>query len=713
MSSASRISNTQMNVHFDNILSNNKMNKANFLQSDSFRGKRDGYVFKNGDMGVGYYIDTYKSNAFKVEDANDNMNEIEHVAKKAKIEEKNSTELEKADIDNIVNQAESVELLDKEQLKRLIHVIEKKRTKNQNLRMKYSNMPEKFIDSELELHQAINDLFVLAASPELYSTFVEMNGFKLIFSLFEHENSDISIACVGFINELLDPDVILSDENIVAVDPSEENLDDADELETEKNIAICVVDEFLKLDGLQCIVNNLSRLDENIEEDASAVHNTLSIIENLIEIYPNSIPIKLCENTHIFQFLLFRLQQDVFNNNRLYCSEILSILLHNVESNNTRRFCELNTRNSTMNGFETLLQIIYTFRKVCIDNDDQQECIQNVFLCCSSLLMIPQHQLEFIDYEGIQLLIKCMNENKYAASCAMKTMKFALSNCYEGCLKFIQLSGLKFIFPVFMGHNIWKAPKTDKADKSMKKRIHDEKQPCEEAVISMISHLVIQTCTPQESNGNSNLSDMQIVCRNRLLNKFLENNGEKMERCAELFSKYYELIKKTDEDLRALRYQLLQLEDEIGLEELDDVEMLYSKRLTGGLLQLQELSIILLFVCVSTANASSNNNENVNAPSKVSKDIALNSLDVIQSKLAIDNLSMVHVLDTVREAIAHIADPKVLTVEEEDETDEDEDEEIPYILEIKKDRHLLMQIQSQKRDLLLHWSSMLSKSVGK
>ena len=28
-----------------------------FIPSDTFRGAKKGYVFKNGDMGIGYYID--------------------------------------------------------------------------------------------------------------------------------------------------------------------------------------------------------------------------------------------------------------------------------------------------------------------------------------------------------------------------------------------------------------------------------------------------------------------------------------------------------------------------------------------------------------------------------------------------------------------------------------------------------------------------------
>ena len=41
------------------------------------------------------------------------------------------------------------------------------------MRMKHSEEPEKFMESELELHAEINELYAIAASPDLYPTFVE------------------------------------------------------------------------------------------------------------------------------------------------------------------------------------------------------------------------------------------------------------------------------------------------------------------------------------------------------------------------------------------------------------------------------------------------------------------------------------------------------------------------------------------------------------
>ena len=74
----------------------------------------------------------------------------------------------------MLTEAEAVvEQLDSNSLKQLLLSFEKKITRNLKLRMKNSEEPEKFMESELELHADINELYAIAASPELYTTFVE------------------------------------------------------------------------------------------------------------------------------------------------------------------------------------------------------------------------------------------------------------------------------------------------------------------------------------------------------------------------------------------------------------------------------------------------------------------------------------------------------------------------------------------------------------
>lgn len=52
----------------------------------------------------------------------------------------------------------------------------------------------------------------------------------------------------------------------------------------------------------------------------------MAIIENLVEVRPD-IAVTTCAKTHILKFLLVRLKVKKFDANKLYCSEILSILL--------------------------------------------------------------------------------------------------------------------------------------------------------------------------------------------------------------------------------------------------------------------------------------------------------------------------------------------------------------------------------------------------
>jgi hypothetical protein len=54
--------------------------------------------------------------------------------------------------------------------------LERKIHKNQELRVKHSDDPTKFMESEIELFEEINKLQAVATAPELYVEFVKLNG---------------------------------------------------------------------------------------------------------------------------------------------------------------------------------------------------------------------------------------------------------------------------------------------------------------------------------------------------------------------------------------------------------------------------------------------------------------------------------------------------------------------------------------------------------
>lgn len=81
---------------------------------------------------------------------------------------------------------------------------------NQNIeqRAKYSNQPSKFLESEIELDEAVRSLTVVATSPELYPELVHAGAAAILISLLNHENGDIVADTIDTLSELTDADAV-------------------------------------------------------------------------------------------------------------------------------------------------------------------------------------------------------------------------------------------------------------------------------------------------------------------------------------------------------------------------------------------------------------------------------------------------------------------------------------------------------------------------
>lgn len=79
-------------------------------------------------------------------------------------------------------------------------------------------------------------------------------------------------------------------------------------------------------------------------------------------------------------------------------------------------------------GLDTLLQIVAQHRKRDPEGSAEQECVQNLFLCLCTALMDTDNQNNFRTCEGIELMIRFLKENKYAATCAGRAITYAVSN---------------------------------------------------------------------------------------------------------------------------------------------------------------------------------------------------------------------------------------------------------------------------------------------
>uniref|UniRef100_A0A663N937 Beta-catenin-like protein 1 n=1 Tax=Athene cunicularia TaxID=194338 RepID=A0A663N937_ATHCN len=86
---------------------------------------------------------------------------------------------------------EEEEPLDESSVKKMILTFEKRSYKNQELRIKFPDNPEKFMESELDLNDIIQEMHVIATMPDLYHLLVELNAVQSLLGLLGHDNTDI------------------------------------------------------------------------------------------------------------------------------------------------------------------------------------------------------------------------------------------------------------------------------------------------------------------------------------------------------------------------------------------------------------------------------------------------------------------------------------------------------------------------------------------
>ncbi|XP_025155314.1 beta-catenin-like protein 1 isoform X1 [Harpegnathos saltator] len=463
------------------------------------------------------------------------------------------TEKEKEDILKYVEtEAPEVEALDEATLKRMILLFEKRALRNQEMRVKFPDQPEKFMESEVELHETLQELHIIAANPDLYQLMVELGAVPSLLELLSHENTDIAVGVVDLLQELTDVDIL------------HESQEGADTL----------IDALLEQQVCALLVQNLERLDEMVKEESDGVYNTLAIFENLLEFRPD-----LCTDAGkqgLMQWLLRRIKTKTpFDANKLYASELLSILLQHTPENRLLL--------GDLDGIDVLLQQLAYYKRHDPQTAEEQEMMENLFNVLCSSLMATVNRDRFLRGEGLQLMNLMLREKKMSRNGSLKVLDYAMNgpDGKDNCSKFVDILGLRTIFPLFM-----KTP-----TKNRKKMLTAEEH--EEHVVSIIASM-LRNCKGQQ--------------RQRLLSKFTENDYEKVDRLMELHFKYLEKVEEVEKNgkvnkwsknsylkkkfrkISILSYILLLQEDE-------DEEESYLRRLDGGLFILQLVDYVLLEAC--------------------------------------------------------------------------------------------------------------------
>ncbi|KAI5096143.1 beta-catenin-like protein 1 [Silurus meridionalis] len=436
------------------------------------------------------------------------------------------------DQDEVDPEAEPV---DESMVKKMILTFEKRSYKNQELRIKFPDNPEKFMESELDLNDIIQEMHVITTIPELYHLLVELNAVHSLLGLLSHEKTHIAIAVVDLLQELTDVDTL---------NESEEG-------------AEVLIDALLEGQVVALMVQNMERLDETVKEEADGVHNTLAVVENMAEFRPG-----LCTEAAqqgLMQWLLKRIKAKMpFDANKLYCSEILAILLQNNDG--TRELL------GEMDGIDVLLQQLSVFKRHNPSTPEEQEMMENLFDALCSCLMLAANRDRFLKGEGLQLMNLMLREKKLSRTSALKVLDHSMigPEGTDNCHKFVDILGLRTIFPLFM-----------KTPKKMRKAGVSDKEH-EEHVCSILGSML------------RNLKGQQ---RSRLLSKFTENDCEKVDRLMELHFKYLEAVQLADRRIDGEKHDMVR-RGEI----LDDAmeDEFYLRRLDAGLFVLQLICYVMV-----------------------------------------------------------------------------------------------------------------------
>jgi beta-catenin-like protein 1 len=446
---------------------------------------------------------------------------------------------------------------------------EKKVNKNASLRAKYEDDPTKFMESEGDLDEGIKALSILSEHPELYEEFAKSTAASKLVELLAHENTDIAIAAIEMISELTDEDV-----------GGEQEQWDA------------LVTAFMDADLLSLLISNFSRFDESDEADASGVYNSLSVIENLLS-QPTYTDI-IGRETALLKWLLDRIQkpEKPTTQNKQYASEILSILTQSSRPNRNHV--------ADANGVEIFLTNLAPYRRDDPEKDsNEEEYMENLFNCLSSITEEPLGKAKFLEAEGVELCLLFVRDGKTSKSRALKVLDHACGYAEEStapqtngtskgkepvqettlnsatavCTKLIDSRGLKPLFSTFS--------KTNNTKKS-----HNDPQQTEH-ILGIFASLL------RSLPGNSDT-------RFRLLAKFLEKDYEKITKLVSLRRDYVTRLSAFDQRLAEKRKALrLRSKEDLESFELENIP----ERLSEGLYCLERIDAVLAWLVAEDGGA--------------------------------------------------------------------------------------------------------------
>ncbi|RKP03818.1 hypothetical protein CXG81DRAFT_3980, partial [Caulochytrium protostelioides] len=437
--------------------------------------------------------------------------------------------------------------------------------KNQEMRVRFPDQPEKFMDSETQLVEQIGAFTRVGEHPELYEALTSAGVLDTAAQLLSHENADVAHETIKMLISLTE------------MDPED------DESAQEASNRLSLLKALYGADIVSLLISNYRRCQEDGKEtqdegetsgtDNGCMYDILTLVENIISGDPASVS-QVLLNPKLMSLLIDELKQSrslkYWTATRQYAAEILSALLMDAEQ--VRLFLKLD-------GIDALLTVCACFRKanVALDEPLHQEMTENVFDALAAVLSQPEGRSAFFDAEGIALLLLILKARNVAQRLALKALSYFLSidapSIY--CDQFVQDMGLGVVMPYLL---VRYTPK----QASSRSHVSSKQIQKQAEAIEQEDYLIAALWVMFHKLTGSSLV--------RLIRKFMEKDGEKIDRLLEMLDVRLRRVDVAHDTLTAQHASEL-YQQSVTAEER---EALYeSGMLDAGLLSLQQLAYIL------------------------------------------------------------------------------------------------------------------------
>ncbi|KAL6780216.1 hypothetical protein ACKKBF_B14000 [Auxenochlorella protothecoides x Auxenochlorella symbiontica] len=483
-----------------------------FIPSASWSGPKHGYYFSKGAQGTGYYRDDQShpgGGNTGSDGAGPGPSSMPPPPPRVRAR----------DAEELLREAEEaagpsdIGIVDAKGLRRLVLALERKATQNLEQRTRFADQPEKFLESEVELDEAVNALRVVASTPELYPELIASGALETLLPLLHHDNADIAAAVMELLAELTSED---------AVDEAREE---------GRALAAALASAGL----LAALAHRLPAFDEGVPEEAQAVHSALGVLEGLVEVDPG-LAAPTLRAPGLLPWLLRRVRARAGDDAvRAAAAELLGIL---VQAGGEPREALV-----AGGGVDALLQAAAPYRARAAEEGEEQEYLENLVTALCALLALSAGQRAFVEGEGIELMLLILRGNSAARVATLRCIDFATTNSQPACERLVDAGGLKSLFGIFMGKI--KAKKADEVDR----------QEEEERSVSIITNLFQMLPTSSR--------------RDRVASKFVENEFEKVDRLVEVYLRYEQRVAAGEERLASAQVLEAMDEDELLLARME------------------------------------------------------------------------------------------------------------------------------------------------